>query len=85
MLDIVATYHYIHFQGKLMNQTSEKGKKKKKTSFRAHFSLFWPKFGHQKKFCVFYLYLMLCIVASYQCMQFQGKLMQKKTRKLQKN
>ena len=28
MLDIVASYHYIQFQGKQMNQTWEKGEKK---------------------------------------------------------
>ena len=64
------------------NEPNMRKRGKKQTSFRAHFSLFWPKFGHQKKFCAFYLYLMLCIVASYQCMQFQGKLMQKKLEKI---
>ena len=47
-----------------MSQTWEKGKK---SSFR-------PKFGPKFFFCGFYLYCMLDIVASYHCMQLQGKL-----------
>ena len=34
MLDIVASFHYMQFQGKLMNQTWENEKKS-----------FWPDFG----------------------------------------
>ena len=34
MLDIVESYHCMHFQGKLINQTWENGKK---PSFRTHF------------------------------------------------
>ena len=37
---------------------------------------FWLKFGTPKLFSwIFYLYYMLDIVASYHCIQFQGKLM----------
>ena len=50
-----------------MNQTCENGKK---FSFEPDFGSFDPP----KFFGEFYLYLMLDIVASYHCMQFQGKL-----------
>ena len=36
---------------------------------------FDPKLVPQKSFCGLYLYLMVYIVASCHCMQFQGKLM----------
>ena len=42
MLYIVASYHCMQFQGKLMNQTCENGKK---PSFRPNFGPFWLKFG----------------------------------------
>ena len=67
MLYIAASYHYMQFQGKLINQTLENGKK---TSFRPDFGPFGPNF-----FCGFYLYYMLDIFASYYCVQFKGKLM----------
>ena len=39
-------------------------------------SSFWLRFGTPKLFSwIFYLYYMLDIVASYHCIQFQGKLM----------
>ena len=42
----------------------------KKTSFGPDFGPFGPKF-----FCGFYLFYMLDIFASYYCVQFKGKLM----------
>ena len=51
-----------------MNQTSENGEK-------TNFALFWPKLGPKRFFSWFLPYLMLYIVASYHCMEFQGKLM----------
>ena len=42
MLDIVANYHCVQFQGKLMNQTSENGKK---PSFGPNFGPFGPNRG----------------------------------------
>ena len=68
-LDIVPSYHPMQFKGKLMNQTWENGKKPN----------FGPEFGPHlvpRNFARgFYLYQMLYIIASYHCMQFQGKLM----------
>ena len=55
-----------------MNQTWENVQK---TNFGSDFGLFWPKYGCQNFFRVFYLYQMLYIVESYHCVQFQGKLM----------
>ena len=73
MLDIiVASYHRMQFQGQLMNQTRENGKK---PSFRTNFGLFGPNFSPKNVFHGFYHYYMLYIVASYHCMQLQGKLM----------
>ena len=42
MLDIVASYHRMQFQGKLMNQTWENGKK---PSFAPDFGQFGPNLG----------------------------------------
>ena len=67
ILNIVASYHCIHFFFFEKN--------KQKHSFGSNFGLFLPKFGPQKYSCGLYLYQMLCIVASYHQMQFQGKLM----------
>ena len=50
MLEIVANYHCMLFQGKLMNQTWENGKK---PSFRPDFETFWRNFGPQKFFSWF--------------------------------
>ena len=55
-----------------MNQTWENGKK---TKFWVWFWPIWPNLPLPQFFCGFYLYTMLDIVASYQCMQFQGKCM----------
>ena len=70
MLDIiVASYHHMQFQGQLMNQTRENGKK---PSFRSNFGLFGPNFSPKNFFHGFYHYYMLYIVANYHYMQFQG-------------
>ena len=45
MLDIVASYHCMRFQGKLTNQTWENGKK---PSFGTYFGPFGPNLGPQK-------------------------------------
>ena len=50
MLDIVPKYHCIQFQGKLINQTCENGKK---PSFGHDFGPFGPKFDPQKFFLWF--------------------------------
>ena len=71
MLDIIASYHYMRFQGKLMNQTSENGRK---PSFGLNVGPFGPNLGPKIFFPIFYIYQMLEIVASYHCMQFQGKI-----------
>ena len=72
MLDIVARYHCMQFQGKLINQSWGNGKK---PSFGTDFGPFGPNLGSKTFFHEFYLYYMLDIVASYHCMEFQGKLM----------
>ena len=58
-------------------KTNESNLKKmaKKTSFRPNFSPFSTNLSPPKIFCEFYIYYMLNIVATYHCMQFQGKLM----------
>ena len=43
-LDILASYHCIQFQGKLMNQTWKNGKK---TNFGPNFNPFSPNLSHQ--------------------------------------
>ena len=47
MLDIVASYHGMQFQGKLKNQTWENGKT---PSFEHNFGPFGPNLGHQSFF-----------------------------------
>ena len=73
-IDIVASYHCMRFQGKLMNQTWENSKK---PSFKTDFGLFGPNLGPKNFFHGFYPDYMLEILASYHCMQFQGKLITK--------
>ena len=46
-----------------------------KPNFGPNFGLFGPNLGLKIVFRGFYLYLMLDFVASYHCMQFQGKRM----------
>ena len=53
MLYIVASYHCMQFQGKLMNQTWENGQK---PSFGKDFGLLWPNFGPPKIFVVRFTY-----------------------------
>ena len=72
MLEIVASYHCMQFQGKLMNQTWENGKK---PSFETNFCPFGPNLDPKNFFHEFHLYYMLDILANYHCMLFQGKLM----------
>ena len=55
-----------------MNQTWENDKK---PNFGTDFDPFAWNLGSKTFFHGFYLYYMLDIVASYHCMQFQGKLM----------
>ena len=64
MLGIVASYHCMQFQGKLMNQT---WKNSKKPSFGSNFCQFGPNLGAK-------IFFMLDIVAIFHCMQFQGKI-----------
>ena len=47
MLGFNASYHCMQFQGKLINQPWENGRK---PSFRPDFGPFWPKFGPQNFF-----------------------------------
>ena len=53
MLDIVASYHCMQIQGKLMNKT---GKNDKKPSFGPDFGFFDPNLGPKTFFSGFYLY-----------------------------
>ena len=74
MLDIVASYHCMWFQGKLMNQTWENSKK---PSFGPDFGPFGPNLGHQspppkKKM---WPCQSLDIMVSYHHVQYQKKLM----------
>ena len=72
MLYVVASYHWMKFQEKIMNQTWENLKNLVMGQLLVPFTKIWD----QKKFTRrFYIYLVLDIIASYQCMQFQGKLM----------
>ena len=59
-------------KGKLMKKTWENSKK---SDFGPDFHLFGPNLGTQNFFCGFYFYYMLNIVASYHCIQFEGKRM----------
>ena len=72
MLHSVAIYHCMQFQGKLMNQTWENGRK---PSFGTDFGPCDPNLGPKKIFHQFFLYYILDIVASYHYMQFQGRIM----------
>ena len=72
MLDIVASYYCMQFQGKLMNQTREKGKK---PCFRHDFGPFAPNSGPQIFFSKIWLRQSLDIMVSYHHVQYQKKLM----------
>ena len=60
MLDIVASYHCMQFQGKLLNQTSENGKK---PSFGSDFDPFDLNSGRQ---IFFFKNLSLSVNRNYQ-------------------
>ena len=53
MLGIIASFHCMQRQGKLMNQTWENDEI---PSFKPNFGPFWLKFGPPKIFCGFYFY-----------------------------
>ena len=53
MLDIVASYRGMQFQGKLMNQTWENGEK---PNFESNFGSFGPNLGPKFFFRGFYIY-----------------------------
>ena len=69
MLDTVAHNHFMQFQGKLVYW-----KWQKKTILDLILTHFGSNSVPKKISCRFYFYLMLYIVASYHCMQLQGKL-----------
>ena len=63
------------FKGKLMNQTSQNGKK---PNFGFNFDPFGTNLGPHFLFREFYFYQYLDIVPSYHPIQFQGKLEKEK-------
>ena len=65
MLDIVASYYYMQFQGKIMKQIRENDKK----------HIFGPKFGHQSFFSKIWLRHSLDIMVSHYHVQYQKILM----------
>ena len=62
MLDIVSNYYFIQFQGKLMNQTWENGKK---ASFEPNFGPFETNLGRQNFFSKIWLRRSLDVMVSY--------------------
>ena len=64
--------HYMQFQEKLMNQTSENDKN---SSFRHNFSPFGPNSGSQIFFSKIWLDQLLDIKVSYHHVKYQTKLM----------
>ena len=69
MLYLVASYHSTQFLGKLINQTWEKIK----NLVLGRILVPLVKFMTKKFIRRFYIYQMLDIIATYQCMHFQGK------------
>ena len=67
MLDIVASYHCIQFQGKRIIQTQENGEKR---CFTPDLGPLDPSSGSQ----IFFMKLVVGIAPSYHSMQFKGKL-----------
>ena len=60
----------------ILRETNEKNwKKRQKIISRSDFGSFGPNLSPNNYFRGFYNYQMLDIIASYQCMQFQGKIM----------
>ena len=74
MLSFVASYHCIQLYGKLMSSAWEK---RRKPSFWPNFGPFGPIFHPQIFFSSILPKLDVKNFASYHCMQFQGKLMNK--------
>ena len=73
MLDIVATYHCMQFQGKLTKHTWENSKK---PSFESYVGPFVPNLGRQKFFFPkIWLFQSLDIMVSYHHVQRHKKLM----------
>ena len=74
MLDIVASYHFMQLQGKLIKLTEENGKK---TYFRPDFCSFGPKFWPTTFFLFSKIWLLqsLDIMVSYHHVQSQKQLM----------
>ena len=70
MLDIIASYHCMKFQGKLMIQTQENGKK---LDFGPNLGLLDPNSGDQFCFSKIWLHQLLGMV-SYHNVQYQEKL-----------
>ena len=68
-LEIVPSYHPNQFKEKLLNQTSENGEK---SNLATNFDPSDPNLGPPKFFSRVLL-LLDDIVASYHCMQFEGK------------
>ena len=68
MLDIVASYHCMQFQGKLMNQTWENSKK---PIFGPDFGPFSPDLGHEFVFSKTWLRQSLEIMIRYHHVQCQ--------------
>ena len=64
ILDIVASYHCMQYQGKLMNQIWENGKK---PSFGTNFGPFGLNLGPKYFFHKFYLYCMLLLQSIVVC------------------
>ena len=72
MLDIVTSYHWMQFRGKLMNQIWENCKK---PSFGPDFRPFGPNSGGQIFFSQIWLRQSLDIMVSYHHVQYPKKLM----------
>ena len=68
MLDIIASYHGIEFQEKLMSLTWENGKK---STFEPDFGAFGPNSGHQFFFSKIWLRQLLNIMVNYHHVQYQ--------------
>ena len=76
MLDIVASYHCIQFQGKPIIQTQENGKK---PHFGPDLGPSNPNSSRQISFSKLWLFQSLDVMVSYQQVQYQKKTNLKKT------
>ena len=79
MLEIVARYHCMQFQGKQMNQTRENDKK---LSFRPDFGAFIQNLGCQNFFSEIWLCQSLDFMVTYYYVQYQNKLMAQSSKNL---